>query len=244
MLDDGIHINTTQNVLISYQPAGVGDRMLSGLLDLVFLIAYFLLAWLLAGAIGIFEGLSRMGFFSVAMVISVPMLLYHLVMEQFFGGQSLGKKIMKIKVVKLDGTQPGFGAFLIRWVMRIIDTLLFNGIVALITVALSERSQRLGDMAAGTTVVSLKQKVSLKNTILTKTSSDYKIMFQEVSKLSDKDMGIIKDVFDYCIANSDAIGITQLAKKVKSKMEVTSTLRDEQFIKVVLMDYSQYQFEK
>jgi uncharacterized RDD family membrane protein YckC len=243
MLDEGIHINTTQNVLISYQPAGVGDRMLSGILDLVFLAAYFLIAMITAGLLGAFNG-SGFTIFTVYTVITTPMLLYHLVMEQFFGGQSLGKKIMKIKVVKLDGTQPGFGAYLIRWVMRIVDTMLFSGVVALITVALSERSQRLGDMAAGTTVVSMKQKVSLKNTILTKTSSDYKIMFEEVSKLSDKDMGIIKDVFDYCIANGDATGIMQLAKKVKAKMEITSNLRDEQFIKVVLMDYSQYQFEK
>ncbi|MCD6067798.1 MAG: domain containing protein [Bacteroidetes bacterium] len=244
MFDDGIHINTTQNVLISYQPAGVGERILASLLDTLFMVAYFVAACIGFGVSNAFDNMTSFGFFAFIMAITLPMLLYHLLMEQFFNGQSLGKKIMKIKVVKLDGTQPGFGAYLVRWVMRIIDTVLFNGVIALLTVALSERSQRLGDMAAGTTVVSMKQKVSLKNTILYKTASDYKIVFQEVSKLSDKDMGIIKDVFDHCVRNGDSAGLMQLSKKVKAKMEVITTLRDEQFIKVVLMDYSQYQFEK
>jgi RDD family len=170
--------------------------------------------------------------------------LYHLYMEQFFNGQSLGKKIMKIKVVKLDGSQPQFGAYLIRWILRVIDTSLFNGLIALLTVALSENSQRLGDMAAGTTVISLKQKVNLKNTILYRTAPDYKIVFNEVNKLSDKDVGIIKDVFDHCTRNSDYVGLNKLAQKIKDKMEITSAMPDSQFIKVVLLDYSQYQFEK
>lgn len=246
-MDDGIRINTTQNVLISYQPAGVGDRILASLLDSLFTIAYIVL-------IAIFTGLIAAGadageesdltIGAVYMVLMLPVMFYNLLMEQFFNGQSLGKKIMKIKVLKLDGSQPTFGAYLVRWVFRIVDIMLFNGLVALITVAVSEKAQRLGDMAAGTTVVSLKQKVSLQNTILYRPKVEHKIVFNEVSKLSDKDVGIIKEVFDHCTKNSDYNGLKQLAAKVKAKMEITSSMPDSQFIKVVLLDYSQYQFEK
>ena len=69
-------------------------------------------------------------------------------------------------------------------------------------------------------------------------------MRDQVNKLSDKDVGIIKEVFDHCTTNSDYNGLKQLASKVKAKMEITSAMPDSQFIKVVLLDYSQYQFEK
>lgn len=244
MYDDGIKINTTQNVLISYRPAGVGDRVLASLLDSLFMIGYTLIIFFIFSFGHFFRDFNDTSLAILSVFVMLPLFLYHLLLEQFNNGQSFGKKIMKIKVVKLDGTQPSFGAYLLRWILRVIDTLLFNGFIALITVALSDKSQRLGDMAAGTTVVSLKQKVSLKDTILHKTKPDYKIVFNEVSKLSDKDMGIIKEVFDYCTSNDDDAGMKRLAEKVKYKMGVTSTLKDNQFIKVVLMDYSQYQFEK
>lgn len=243
-MEDGIRINTTQNVLISYQPAGVGDRILASLLDSLFTIAYVVLVLIFVGVVtdrGTNDGMGVMAMFTL---LSLPVMFYNLLMEQFFNGQSLGKKIMKIKVLKLDGSQPNFGAYLVRWVFRIVDIMLFNGLVALITVAVSENAQRLGDMAAGTTVVSLKQKVSLQNTILYRPRVEHKIVFHEVNKLSDKDVGIIKEVFEHCTKNSDYIGLKQLVIKVKTKMEITSSMPDSQFIKVVLLDYSQYQFEK
>jgi uncharacterized RDD family membrane protein YckC len=243
-MEDGIRINTTQNVLISYQPAGVGDRILASLLDSLFTIAYVVLVLIFVGVVtdkGTNDGMGVMAMFTL---LSLPVMFYNLLMEQFFNGQSLGKKIMKIKVLKLDGSQPNFGAYLVRWVFRIVDIMLFNGLVALITVAVSENAQRLGDMAAGTTVVSLKQKVSLQNTILYRPRVEHKIVFHEVNKLSDKDVGIIKEVFEHCTKNSDYIGLKQLVIKVQTKMEITSSMPDSQFIKVVLLDYSQYQFEK
>ncbi|MDP2386311.1 MAG: RDD family protein [Bacteroidota bacterium] len=242
---EGININTTQNVLITYAPAGVGSRLVGAILDFAFKVAYVVICAIIIAIINKLGADPNGGWIIVIVILAIaPLVFYNLLMEQFFNGQSLGKKIMKIKVVKLDGTQPQFGAYLIRWVLRIIDINLFNGVIALLTVALTEKSQRLGDMAAGTTVINLKQKVNLQNTILYRTTNDYKIVFNEVSKLSDKDVGIIKDVFDHCTRNSDYIGLKQLAVKIKQKMEVTTSMPDSQFIKVVLLDYSQYQFEK
>lgn len=246
-MDEGIRINTTQNVLISYQPAGAGDRILASLLDSLFTIAYIVLMAFVVGFITNTMDYSDHRGMKIGAIYSIfllPVMFYNLLMEQFFNGQSLGKKIMKIKVLKLDGSQPNFGAYLVRWVFRIVDVMLFNGLVALITVAVSDKAQRLGDMAAGTTVVSLKQKVSLQNTILYRPRVEHKIVFHEVNKLSDKDVGIIKEVFEHCTKNSDYISLKQLVIKVKTKMEITSSMPDSQFIKVVLLDYSQYQFEK
>jgi uncharacterized RDD family membrane protein YckC len=51
---------------------------------------------------------------------------------------------MKIRVVKIDGYQAGFGDYMIRWVFRIIDI----SIIGLISAIVSKNNQRLGDIAS------------------------------------------------------------------------------------------------
>ena len=174
----------------------------------------------------------------------LPVLLYHFLSETFMNAQSFGKKIVGIKVVKLDGAQPGLGSFALRSLLRIIDMHLFNGLVALISVAASEKSQRLGDMAAGTTVIKLRNKITLKDTILYKVQSNYKIVFTQVELLSDRDIGIIKEVLEYATINEKSDALNTLAIKVKSKMGVSSDLNNEIFLKTILLDYSHFSFEK
>lgn len=237
---DNIKIQTTQNVDIEYEVASVGDRILATLLDYLFFTAYFFI-WLLIG--GLTDGYI---FRSIAVVtlISLPILLYDLVLESLFQGKSFGKMIIKIKVVKVDGTQATFGSYLIRWLMRIIDMRLFSGLIALLTVILNGKGQRLGDMAAGTTVIKMKQKVTINDTILNKTKPNYTIIFPEVSKLSDNDIAIIKDVVRLSIQNDNFEAIDKLAKKTKQAMGITTNLPHKQFLAIVVQDYSQYKFDK
>lgn len=245
---DSIKIETTQNVDLEYEAAGVGYRILATILDGVFITIYVVIIMVIFGF-----SASRASLFyednyyimmSILILLGLPILLYHFLSETFMNGQSFGKKIVGIKVVKLDGTQPGVGSYLIRSLLRIIDIQLFNGLVALISVAVSEKSQRLGDMAAGTTVIKLGHKVSLRDTILYKPADNYKIVFEQVSLLSDKDVAIIKEILDHSIANDKPENMSMLAGKVKTKMGVVTTLSHEQFLKTVLLDYSHYQFEK
>jgi hypothetical protein len=144
----------------------------------------------------------------------------------------------------LDGTQPGISSYMLRSLLRIIDIQLLNGLVAIICIPVSEKSQRLGDMAAGTTVIKLGSKVSLRDTILYKQVSNYKIVFDQVALLSDKDVGIIKEILDHGIANGKTDNFKVLAQKVKTKMGVSTPMNDETFLKTVLLDYSHYQFER
>ena len=129
---------------------------------------------------------------------------------------------------------------MIRALLRVID----NGMVALIAVAVTEKSQRLGDLAAGTTVIKLGSKVTLRDTILYKQVANYKIVFEQVAMLSDKDIAIIKEILDHSIANDKRKNLTLLAQKVKTKMAVSTTLDNETFLKTILLDYSHYQFER
>jgi len=237
---DNIRIQTTQNVDIEYELASVGDRILATLLDYVFFIAYIILIALIGSLTGgkMFESIA------LDVLFFLPILLYDLLCEMFFQGKSFGKMIMKIKVVKLDGSQAGFGAYLLRWLLRIIDTRIFSGGVALIAIIANGKGQRIGDMAAGTTVIKMKQKVTINDTILNKVAPSYKIVFEEVSKLSDSDIAIIKEVMVMSIRTGNNQAIERLAIKTKAAMGITTNLPHTQFLATVVQDYSQYAFDK
>ncbi len=243
---DGIKISTTQNVELEYQAAGVGLRILATLLDGIFIGVYLTLVFLIIGLTADSHFMYRHEYLAMTLLIIafLPVMLYHFLSETFMNGQSFGKKIVGIKVVKLNGTQPGIGSFALRSLLRVIDMQLLSGLVALLSVALSEKSQRLGDMAAGTTVIKLNSKITLRDTILYKEQSNYKIVFTQVELLSDKDVAIIKEVLDYAVVNNKPEAIKALADKVKAKMGVESTLKDDTFLKTVLLDYSHFQFER
>jgi len=238
---ENIRIQTTQNVDIDYQLASVGDRILAQLLDYLFFLAYIILITL---GSRLTDGFGDS--MAVIILMILPLFLYDLVCETFLQGQSFGKMIMKIKVVNIDGTQARFGGYLLRWMIRIIDTNLFFfcGMVALITIIVNEKGQRLGDVAAGTTVIKLRQRVTLNDTILMKVKQDYVPVFPEVIKLSDNDVFIIKEVLRKGIESHNWQIIEKLTAKTKETMGITSTAPHLQFLNTVLQDYTHFGFDK
>jgi uncharacterized RDD family membrane protein YckC len=171
----------------------------------------------------------------------LPASIYHLLCETFLNGQSFGKKIIKIKVVKLDGTQPNFGSYLIRSIFRLID----RPLIAVITVAVSKNSQRFGDMVAGTTVIQMNRHVSIKETILHQQMADYKIVYSQVALMSDKDATTIREVLDFSIRQNQPQHLRLLSKKIKEKYGIIDVKQsDNDFLNTLLTDYTNYQFER
>lgn len=242
---ESIKITTSQNVDLDYEAAGIGYRILATILDEVFKIVYVVIGLLILGLStksnpNIYDGDDKYILYTILIIASLPYTLYYFLSETFMNGQSFGKKIVGTKVIKLDGTQPGISSFMIRSLLRVID----NGLVALIAVAVTDKSQRLGDMAAGTTVIKIGSKITLRDTILYKPVSNYKIVFDQVALLSDKDIAIVKEIVEHSITNKKQENLALLAQKVKAKMGVTANLNDETFLKTILLDYSHYQFER
>lgn len=231
---DNIRIETAQNVDIEYEVASVGDRILATLLDYLFFLAYALLLLVLASIIG-YEYFSS---WAIITLITLPLLFYDLLCETFLQGRSFGKIILKIKVVKVDGTQATFGAYLLRWLLRIVDTKIFSGVIALVVILANGKGQRIGDIAAGTTVIKMKQKVQLSDTIFNKVVPDYTIVFTQVSKLTDNDISIIKDVMKVCLKSGNYEALNKLAVKTKETMSVNVNMPDIQFLNTVIQDYS------
>ena len=238
-----IEIQTAQNVNIEYPVASIGDRVVAAIIDQLIMVGYlitiiFLYIWLL----NITEG--SLFYFPVAyfVLLFLPFFFYHLLCETFLNGQSFGKKLMKMRVVKLDGSQAGIGSYFLRWILAPIDIYFTYGSVGLITMLINGKGQRLGDLAGNTTVVKLKTEAKLEDTILQATQVNYEVKFPAVSNLSDKDISIVKEVLDLNYKNPDAVMYESIIRKAKEAVEkkigVTSSMHPLTFLDTVLKDYN------
>src|SRR5690606_36177431 len=112
------------------------------------------------------EDMDQWSQIAIYVTFYLPVIFYTLIFETLLDGQTLGKRIMKIKVVKIDGYQASLADFVIRWIFRIVDLNMMSGVVALVAIITSPKNQRLGDMTAGTAVINLKNNVNISHTIL------------------------------------------------------------------------------
>ncbi len=233
---ESVQINTAQNVAIDYEIAGLGDRILAALIDYFVLAGYIIGISLLSN---IFDSILQ-GSIVVMTIILLPYVCYDLACEIFMNGQSIGKRAMKIRVVKLDDSQPGIGDYLLRWLFRLIDVSILAGAVAIFTILINGKGQRLGDLAAGTTVIKMKSNVKLKDTILAQLEVDYQPTLSQVVLLNDSDIAIIKKVLHVKIENTKIAN--HLAFKTKTalenKMGIKSDMLAGDFLETVLKDYN------
>ncbi len=230
---ENINIDTAQNVQIEQDLASVGERILATIIDYVLFIAYFVLLGLF------FE--SHNASQTTVVITLLPVMFYHLIFEFFFNGQSLGKMLLKIKVVKIDGSEAGIGAYFLRWIFRIVEITLFSGVIALVTILINGKGQRLGDIAAGTTVVRLKAKASMSDTIHRELPDNYQAAFPEVKNLTDKDITIINDVLSRMSSydNDTTIILGYKTKNaIQNKTGIKTDMPPYQFLVTVLNDYN------
>lgn len=237
-------INTTQNVTINFTAASIGHRILAFGIDVLIIMAYLTSIFLFLSKSGLEYKIQSMDGWSqlaIRSIIFLPVMFYSLIFETFFEGQSLGKKLVRIKVVKIEGYQASFGDYLIRWLFRLVDIIITSGILGFITIILSKKFQRLGDMAAGTSVITLRNNVNISSTILEEIQQDYVPIYPLVIKLSDNDIRIIKDKFIKAKAKRDE----KLVLKLVSKIEEVTGIKNQSannwsFISTVLKDYNYY----
>lgn len=241
-------ILTTQNVAIHYETANIGERLLARLLDIIFFVAYLALSYIILGQVAPYAVMNGDWQWPtvVSVLIPIPVLTYTLWAESLFNGRTIGKLIMGLKVVKTDGTPAGVGEFAYRWITRLLEGEFSLFMCLALPVAIvSERSQRIGDMVAGTIVIKTKQKSAIKNTILSHINPNYRVVFPQVASLSDRDMNVIKDVMAQSFETGNYQLMEYLGNKVKTTMGVyppPQQLPTVQFLNIVLADYAHYSF--
>lgn len=239
-----LHINTTQNVKLFFTPASVGERMLAYGVDLLVKTAYVIVVVLLFTQLLGIDDVEDTDFFVIGLIIifMLPLIFYTLLFETLMEGQTLGKKLVKIKVVKIDGYQAGFFEFLIRWIFTIVD-IQMSYVPGLISMVSTKHTQRLGDLAAGTAVITEKSKYNISHTILMEVEDEYKPYFaqNQIMLFSDNDIRIIKENSELAFKQGNYQIIDKLARKITAVMSINNPFKsDRQLIDVLLKDYNYY----
>ena len=150
-----LEVETADHVVLRYDLAGGGNRGFAALVDFVLATLIFVGAFymfnLFAGAVGFF---AASPYFGIALLLTFAIAWSYFILLEWLGnGQTIGKRMFGLRVIADDGAPAGFIAILVRNLIRVVDFLPgFYGF-GLLAIVVSPRSQRLGDMAAGTFVV-------------------------------------------------------------------------------------------
>lgn len=265
-----LQINTTQNVKINFKLANLGQRVLAFALDNILKIAYWYTAFYVFDFAGVL-GRSSSDYWSrsaIFVIVMSPILVYSLVSEILMNGQTIGKKALRIRVINIDGFKPSVSDYLMRWFLRLVDFNIFfilavyiyslnisddvlfglagiaffgGKFVGFISVIITDKSQRIGDISANTVVIYLKDEAKFSQTILEDLQENYVPTYPNVVRLSDNDARIIKDTFSGASKRRDHATLIKLRKKIEEVTEIKSKEEsDIVFIDKVLKDYNYY----
>jgi uncharacterized RDD family membrane protein YckC len=150
-IDDRVTIATPEGVDLELTLAGVGSRFVSALVDLMLQIALLVGVGGVGAAVGAFGN----GYGSVVVLLASFLVFaaYDVLFEVFAAGRTPGKRLNGLRVVRVDGSPVTFFTSAIRNVLRLVDILPGMYLVGIVTILVTRRNQRLGDVAAGTLVV-------------------------------------------------------------------------------------------
>lgn len=229
-------IETAQNISINQNTAHLGERMLAYIIDSFIIGVYIILIVLLLVTLNMEFG----DMWALYLVLNLPAFLYYVLLETFMDGKTVGKSLVNIRVVKLDGSKPNFSSYFVRWVLRIIDVALSSGGVAVLTILLRGKGQRVGDIAAGTTVISEKKRVSVKDTLLRELPQEYVPKFPQVTIFKDREMQTIKELFTSAKRNGEHNVIVSLSEQIKKVTGITTEMKAMDLVDTVINDYSYY----
>ena len=133
----------------------LGRRIAAALLDLVLLGLLFVVLGVLIGDSESGDGNASVNLEGGGAILFFALTLLYYGVTEAMTGQTLGKRLLGVRVVSAaDGSKPSAGQIAGRTLLRMIDALPFAYLLGLIVVlATGRRRQRIGDLAAGTTVV-------------------------------------------------------------------------------------------
>ena len=165
----------------------MGDRLLAWLADAAVIVGYVIVALYAIGRLSLGGG-------AVSLAVVLPLVFYHLAFEVLFEGQTPGKMLLRVRVARLDGAQPTLGQYVLRWLLRLVDVTATSGLVAVVAISATKHQQRLGDVAAGTTVVRQRRRVQLEDVLYPEHGPGYVPRFPQAARLSDADVRTLRAV--------------------------------------------------
>ena len=116
-----LYITTTQNVPLFFNTASIGERMLGYLIDMIVKASYAISLYYLlkySGALDVIINMEMWNRNTIFLVIYSPIVFYSLLTESLMEGRTLGKMLVKTRVVKIDGYQASFTDYFTRWIFQ------------------------------------------------------------------------------------------------------------------------------
>lgn len=251
-----VQINTVFNIDLEFEVAPIHKRLAAYFIDFVLLIIYlYSMKYLLYT--GFELGYDHMGL--DILVISLPMLLYSLATELLLNGQTIGKKIVGIRVISLTGSEATTGQYMLRWITRFFEWPFFFGYIyfsdgfflgyiiitgllgigVLIAITITAKSQRLGDLAAGTVVIDTRSKLSVHDTVFMQIDNqNYEVKFPQVMRLSDNDINTIKNVITQTRKRNNYDLALRVDYKIRSVLNIDHNMDSMSFLEKLMEDYN------
>ncbi len=262
-----IKVPTNFNIDLEFEIPEFYRRLISLLIDVLFEYIYIRLALALYQNIAdnMGGGLdSRYNLQAIQLVLFLPVLLYHLIMEITMNGQSFGKKLMGIRVVNENGGRPSISQFAIRWLLRVSDMWIAILLILIITnpdfrdmettfvilaalgflitdvvlVVTSKKSQRIGDILAKTILIRINTKGNIEDTVFINVAESYVPSFPQIMQLSDKDINAIKSILETARKRADFNMAEAAAAKIKSHLKIETAMSPFDLLDVLLKDYN------
>lgn len=234
-----IEINTSQNVKIEYQLAGLALRLFAYLIDLAVLVVSIIVFT------NIFSDVKISNINLSIIFLMFYLVFYSLLSEVIGNGQSIGKLAMGIKVIKINGDELEFYDYFGRWTLRFIDIYFSLGIIASIMVISNKNGQRLGDLIGGTIVIKKRSTFGFKlGDILKLNQKDrdnYEFEYPLARKLEEKDVLLIKNLIyrkQSYRNKSHQQAYDALVKRIAEVVDVPQIPNDkEAFLNKVMTEY-------
>ncbi|HZI01324.1 MAG TPA: RDD family protein [Flavisolibacter sp.] len=257
-----IRITTNFNIELDFVAPPFHRRLGAWLIDTVVQVLYLYFAGEFLSNMGVYESGDRMKSYAFFLLLLLPVLTYHVLCEILMNGQSIGKRIIGIKVISEKGGKPSISQYIIRWLIRTSDIALagiilsimlstlygnfiffagaFGFLMLVVDVILvnTKKQQRLGDILAHTILIEARQRERIEDTIFQEVSQDYVPSFPQVMKLTDRDINALKGILDTARKRNDYNMAEMASQKIKSHLKIDTALSPFDFLEVLLKDYN------
>ncbi|PWU02123.1 MAG: hypothetical protein C5B52_06040 [Bacteroidetes bacterium] len=229
-----IHIPTSFNIDLDFEIPEFHIRMFAWLIDLSIRIFYLILA------VNLFEqsidGVnSQLEVLAWSSILGFPFLTYHLFCEIFWNGQSVGKKLLNIRVVNDNGGKASLSQYMIRWLLRASTIFVILDVILIVA---TKRGKRLGDVAAGTMIIRTKQKANLDETVFIEVQDNYVPIFPQVMRLSDRDINTVKNILDTARKHGYNEMVERASGRVANVLNIQTQMHPFDFLDTLLKDYN------
>ncbi len=263
-----IKVPTNFNIDVEFEIPEFYRRLISLLIDILIQFFYIKIAIEILKAIAnnmdIWDSDQQYNlYWLILIILYLPILIYHVVLEITMNGQSIGKKITGIRVVNENGGKASISQFLIRWLVRdiwfilllliglqqeyggnkgesafLIIVVLGYFITDIVLVISSKKGQRIGDILAKTILIRINTKGNIEDTVFVAVADSYVPSFPQIMQLSDKDINAIKSILEISRKKGDFNMAEAASSKIKAHLRIESTLSPFDFLDVLLKDYN------